>query len=215
MEQEGARSAGRVEHLLLERTIHHAGDEGVDHLATWLKNAETAWDTNGKGNRTFIEQLDYIGQLSSQFPVAPLRVVYAKAGSLPAACLIRDERAMVDHKLYWSKPSSEAEANYLCAILNSETARSGAEGYQSRGQFGARDFDKVIFNLPIPPFDSRLPLHRELAVVGAHAEAVAALVELKDGEKFQRARKRVRDALAEEGVGGEIEKLVEKLLGPV
>jgi hypothetical protein len=35
------------------------------------------------------------------------------------------------------------------------------------------------------------------------------------GEKFQRARKRVRDALAEDGIGGDIEKLVEKLLGPV
>jgi hypothetical protein len=42
-----------------------------------------------------------------------------------------------------------------------------------------------------------------------------ASVELKDGEKFQRARKRVRDALAEDGIGGDIEKLVEKLLGPV
>ena len=44
------------------------------------------------------------------------------------------------------------------------------------------------------------------------AEAVAAQVELVESEKFQRARKRVRDALAEEGIGGEIEKLVEKLL---
>lgn len=100
-------------------------------------------------------------------------------------------------------------------MLNSETARARAEQYQARGQFGARHFDKVMFNLPIPLFDAKQSLHRELAEAGAQAEAVAASVELKEGEKFQRARKRVRDALAEDGIGGDIEKLVEKLLGPV
>jgi hypothetical protein len=73
----------------------------------------------------------------------------------------------------------------------------------------------VMFNLPIPLFKTSEALHLELAQAGAQAETVAANVELKDGEKFQRARKRVRDALAEDGIGGEIEKLVEKLLGPV
>jgi hypothetical protein len=72
-----------------------------------------------------------------------------------------------------------------------------------------------MFNLPIPLFDARQALHGELAEAGAHAEAVAANVELKEGEKFQRARKRVRDALAEDGIGGDIEKLVEKLLSAV
>jgi hypothetical protein len=122
---------------------------------------------------------------------------------------------VIDHKLYWIKPASEDEAHYLTGILNSETARSRAERFQSRGQFGARDFDKVMFNLPIPLFKASEPLHLELAQAGAQAETVAANVELKEGEKFQRARKRVRDALAEDGIGGEIEKLVEKLLGPV
>jgi hypothetical protein len=41
---------------------------------------------------------------------------------------------------------------------------------------------------------------------------VAREVRLVEGEKFQRARKRVREALAGDGIGGEIEKLVEKLL---
>lgn len=36
-----------------------------------------------------------------------------------------------------------------------------------------------------------------------------------EGERFQRARKRVRDALIEDGVAVEIEKLVDGLLGPV
>lgn len=189
-----------------------AGEMGLDHLASWMKAAEAAWDANGKGKRAFVEQLNYIGQLSSQFPVSPIRVVYAASGSLPAAMVLRDDKAVIEHKLYWAKPASEEEAQYLTAILNSETGRLRAERYQSRGQFGARDFDKVMFNLPIPPFDATTKLHRALADAGARAEAAAKLVELVEGEKFQRARKRVRDALSELGIAGEIDKLVENLL---
>ena len=111
--------------------------------------------------------------------------------------------------------ANDDEAAYLCSILNSETCRARAEQYQARGQFGARDFDKVIWNLPIPRYDAKVKLHRNLAEAGKSAEAKAALVILKEGEKFQRARKRVRDALIADGIAGDIEKLVEKLLGPV
>ena len=189
-----------------------AYEEGHGHLSAWMKAAEAAWNEHGKGKRTFIEQLDYIGQLSSQFPIAPVRVVYAASGTIPAAIVLKDNDAVIEHKLYWGRTTTIGEANYLASILNSETARARAERYQSRGQFGARDFDKVMFNLPIPLFSAAEPLHAELAQAGVRAEEVAAMVELIEGEKFQRARKRVREALAEEGIGGEIEKLVEKLL---
>jgi SAM-dependent methyltransferase len=186
---------------------------GHEKLARWMEAAESVWSEHSANPAmSLIKRWDYHGGLSNQFPIGPLRVVYAKAGSLPAACVIRERRAVIDHMLYWTKPETEQEAYYLCTILNSETSRARAEQYQSRGQFGARHFDKVMFNLPIPLFDRRQELHLELAAAGAHAEIVAGLAELKEGEKFQRARKRVRDALAEEGVGGEIEKLVEKLL---
>ena len=71
-----------------------------------------------------------------------------------------------------------------------------------------------MFNLPIPVFDAKHVLHRDLAAAGRLAEEVAGRVELVEGERFQRARRRVRDALAEHGVGREIEKLVDELLGP-
>jgi hypothetical protein len=202
--------------VMLDSEMAANPKRGFERLSGWLKAAERTWDENKSASTklSWSEQQNYNGKLTAQFPIAPLRVVYSKSGSLPAACVIRDEFTVIDHKLYWSKPSSEDEAHYLCAILNSETARARAEKYQSRGQFGARDFDKVMFNLPIPLFDAKKALHRELAEAGAQAEEVAAGVELKEGEKFQRARKRVRDALAEDGIGGDIEKLVEKLLGP-
>jgi SAM-dependent methyltransferase len=188
-----------------------AGERGFEHLAQWMRTAEAQWNAHGKGKRTFIEQLNYIGQLSSQFPIAPLRVVYTKAGTWPAAMVSRDGRAVIDHMLYWTAPQSADEAHYLVAILNSEAARSRAERFQARGQFGARHFDKVMFNLPIPPFFGGDPLHCDLAAAATQAETVAGAVELVAGEKFQRSRRRVREALAEDGIGGEIEKLVDTL----
>jgi len=192
-----------------------AGEErGFKKLAGWLKLAEAAWDTNKASSTklSWSEQQNYNGKLLSQFPISPFRIVYSKAGSLPAACIIRDKNAVIDHKLYWYSPTSEEEGFYLLSILNSETARSRAEKYQSRGQFGARDFDKVMFNLPIPVFDATVPSHSALARYGAEAEQVAAIVELGEGALFQRARKRIRDALTEDGVGEEIENLVDNLL---
>lgn len=193
-------------------TVDGAQQCGFEHLSKRLADIEEQWARHRKSDFSFTSHIDYMRQLSAQFPIRRLRVVYAASGSLPAAMILRDSRSVVEHKLYWGTPESEEEAYYLTAILNSETGRSRAERYQSRGQFGARDFDKVIFNLPIPIFSADEPLHRDLAEAGARAESVASMVELVDGERFQRARKRVRHALAEEGIGGEIEKLVEKLL---
>ena len=194
-------------------SIARARELGLDHLAERLIRIEEQWERYGRGRYSFSEHLDYMRQLSGQFPLSPLRVVYAKSGTLPAACLIRDSKAVIENMLYWAVPEDEAEGLFLAAILNSETARSLAAVYQARGQFGARHFDKVMFNLPIPKFDVGNQLHAALAEAGAHAEAVAALVELTEAEHFTRNRKRIRTTLADEGIGGEIEKLVEKLLG--
>jgi hypothetical protein len=100
----------------------------------------------------------------------------------------------------------------LSAILNSETSRSRTASFQSRGQWGARDFDKVVFNLPIPLFDPANALHREIAAAAAEAERIAATFELPEGVKFQRARKLIRDALAEAGIAQQIDALVAQLL---
>ena len=210
-EFEGVIPVDEVGHLLSSTSAEEAG---YPHLSAWMKGAEISWDSNGKGKRTFTEQLDYIGQLLSQFPISQLRVVYSKSGSQPAAMVLRDSRAVVDHMLYWATPSSEQEAAYLAAILNSETARSQAAQFQARGQFGARHFDKVMFNLPIPKFKVAQSVHRALAEVGTEAERVASLIEIPEGERFVAARQRVRRALMADGIGNEIEKLVEKLLRP-
>ena len=191
-----------------------AGDKrNHDKLAGWMSQAEAVWKHHSATDKMdLIDRWNFQRGLTNQIPVSKIRVVYAASGTLPAAMVLRNDRAIIEHKLYWAEASAENEAQYLSAILNSETTRARAEGYQSRGQFGARDFDKVIFNLPIPVFDASVAHHRNLAALGARAEAVAALVEIPEGERFVAARQRIRRALIDEGVAGDIEKLVEKLL---
>ena len=190
-----------------------AGARGWPYLKQWLDRTEALWDRHKRSAMSLTEQCDYYGKLSSQFPIAPIRVVYTKSGTTPAAATVRDRLAVVDHKLYWTAADSVEEARYLCGVLNSEALRAGVAQYQSRGQWGARDFDKYVFNLPIPLFDADAPLHRRLADAAATAEEVAGEVPPKEREHFTRTRRRIRQTLAEHGVAAELEALARELLG--
>jgi SAM-dependent methyltransferase len=182
------------------------------HLGRWLGEAERLWQQRGRGRRTLMQQMDYWGQLTAQLPPEPLRVVYAASGTLPAVAILRDRDAICEHKLYWAAAADELEAHYLAAVLNSESTRARVAHLQSRGQWGARDFDKVMFELPIPRFDPANRLHRRLAQAAERAKRVAAAVPLREGEYFVRARQRIREALREDGVAQQIDALVAELL---
>ena len=189
-----------------------AASRGFPRLSQWLERAETLWRENGRGRRSLLDQYDYFRQLSAQFPISPIRVVYTKAGTNLAAALIRNETAVIDHKLYWAAAKSIGEGHYLCGVLNSETLRAGVARYQSQGQWGARDFDKYVFNLPIPRYDGANALHRRLAAAARRAEDVARQVSMKEGEYFTCTRKRIRAALSEQGIADTLENLVIELL---
>jgi SAM-dependent methyltransferase len=190
-----------------------AAAQGMGGLHNWMKAAEARWNTNAEsGAVSLTNWWNYYNKLGAQFPIPPLRIIYAASGTNPAACILRGSSAVIEHKLYWAPVSSEDEAAYLTATLNSETARSRTAPLQSRGQWGARDFDKVIFALPIPRFDPKLKLHRDLAEVAKEAEEISAAVALPEGAKFQRARGLVRAALTEAGIAQRVDMLVAKLL---
>lgn len=189
-----------------------ATDLGFSGLAGWMKAAEAHWNEHKTSSLSLADQFDYYGKLSGQFPIAPLRVVYAKAGTQPAACLLRDGEGVIDHKLYWAAPDTEDEGYYLIAILNSEEARKRIETLQSRGLYGARDFDKVMFTLPIPRFSASVALHGDLASAGRDAEALAATFAIPEATAFARARKMVRDSLRAAGVSDRIDAQVARLL---
>ncbi|MCY3829767.1 MAG: N-6 DNA methylase [Rhodospirillaceae bacterium] len=188
---------------------------GYLRLTQWLETTEELWEKHKQSAMTHLERIDYHGELSCQFPIAPIRAVYSASGTIPAACVVREPVSIVESKLYWARMESLQEARYLCAILNSEALRVGVKEYQSQGQWGARDFHKYVFNLPIPRFDKDNALHQRLARAAGVAERVANDVPLNKGEYFVRTRKRVRAALAEHGVAERLEELVGELLGGV
>ena len=190
-----------------------AGLAGYAHLAAWMSNAERIWQEHRRSDRlNFSQQLDYYGKLTSQLPPRPLRVIYSASGTLMAAAVLEDDEAVIEHKLYWAPVKSLDEARYLIAILNSEAARQRVASLQSRGQWGARDFDNVMWTLPIAEFDPANPLHTALATAAHHAETIAAQVPLKEGVYFTTARRQIRTALAEDGIAVEIDSLVKELL---
>ncbi len=184
---------------------------GFRHLARWLREAEAIWSRLARTSASLTAQLDYYGKLSTQLrSPAPIRVVYSNSGTLPAAAILRDSHAITDVTLFWA-PVAEDEAYYLASLLNSESLRKRVEGLQSRGQWGARHFAKLLVNVAIPKYDTQTTEHRQLSSLGLAAEKLAAAVPLPDGG-FVRKRRIIREALIASGISGEIDRIAEAIL---
>ena len=121
-------------------------------------------------------------------------------------------------------------ASFVCCYRRFGYFRVSRAGPQGRWIAGDLDASAGVFHsfsidFKQPQFTCGMALNHQVSIVGseghpfrdgAHRDLLHAFETWPaPGEKFQRARKRVRDALAEDGIAGEIEKLVEKLLGPV
>lgn len=183
-------------------------------LADWWDQAEEVWAGNKSAadKSQLLDRIDYHGQLSAQLPTSRWRVVYTASGNSLAAALVRDDSAIVEHKLYWAPVAAEAEGHYLCAILNSATLLERVKPLQALGLFGTRDFDKNVFAVPFPKYDATDNLHARLAGLGAQSEEIAAAVDIAGARTFQAARKTVAAALVAAGISQEIEGAVAELV---
>ncbi len=191
-----------------------AADRGFTRLGAWMNESEALWTRYSAGARTLKQRWNFHNGLGVQFPISRLRVMFAASGTLPAAVLVRDGHGVVEHAIYWGSVASEDEGHFITTILNSENARSRVAHMQSRGEQGARHFDKLMFTLPIPRFDPRDSLHGELADAGREGERVAAAVAIPPETAFVRARTAIRAALRHEELATRINALVDVLLGP-
>lgn len=195
-----------------------AAEAGQRHLAAWLRDIERKWAANaskgadGKPRMTLQQRIDHMRGLSLQFAAPGPKIAYTKAGTLLSAAMVEDPSVVIDHKAYWAPIRSLDEARYLCAIINSDTVLQRIIPMQPRGWRDPRDFDKLIWELPIPAFDRDLALHREIAAAAAEAEGIAAAVALPEGD-YRRKRRAIRDALALTGLAARMEALVATLLG--
>lgn len=183
-------------------------------LNAWWSDAEAVWETHRPATETkpLRERMDYHAQLSAQLPIAATRVVYTASGNTLAAAIVRDNHALIEHKLYWAPTLVEAEAHYLTAILNSAPVLANVQPLQAHGLFGPRDFDKHLFTAPFPTYDNEDAAHIALAELGKKAEAEAATVDISAANTFQQARTLIRNHLAEIGIETEIVTAVTALL---
>ena len=192
----------------------HGDDEGLDlypGLAQWWRSAEAIWAENRSSERlSLVERLDYRRTLSQQFPAADYRVVYSSSGMYLAAAVVSDPTAVIEHKLYWGSATDLDEARFLTAILNSTILTMAVRPLQARGEHNPRDFDKYVFQLPIPLYDPEDTAHKWLVELAMRSELVAASVDLP-AMRFEAQRRRIREALAEDGVAADIDAIVKAL----
>ena len=121
--------------------------------------------------------LNHLNKLTSQLEYlqnaitgdGTVRVAYTQAGQ-PTAAVIRDSNAIVDRKLYQTICQSEDEAYYVLAVINSNVLAGASATFMTKGLYGARDFEKHGWKLPIPRYDARDPLHVRLSQLGTTAE---------------------------------------------
>lgn len=193
-------------------------DEIARHpgLAAWWRWADREWLAHRSSERlTLIGNLDYMHKMSAQFPVPQWRVVYTASGTTLAAAVVKDRRAVVEHKLYWAAAGSLNEALYLEAILNAPGLNAMVKPFQSRGAYGPRDFDKYVWIAPIPVFDPNDPAHQELVRLARRAERIAQSVPVAPGQHFQSVRRAVRAALEQQGLLDALDGALAAILPPV
>ena len=192
------------------------------------KTVSGLWKANrAEANKlSLLGRLDYHGELTAQIEWQqdthrlPFRVLYTGYGQ-PTAAIISDPKPLIDHKLYWMAVANEEEANYLVALVNSESLAEAVQPLMTKGQFGSRDLHKHLWKLPIPAYNERVALHRELAEAGkAAAKHVADMLpELRAKEEAKGrsltvtfARREIRGRLLLSNEGKDVERLVKKLL---
>jgi len=195
--------------------------KGHTGLHNWLTNTENLWESSKKkGNDSSIYQwLDYVGKLTSQHPVGYHTVVYNRAGTNLASCVISvpiiknntDVKGLVvDADAYYLQTQNLAEAHYMAAFLNAPYVDSVIKPHQTKGQWGERDIHRRPFEVVgIPKFDAKDPRHLKLAEISQQCHQKVAALKLEGGSIGQ-LRGKVRKELAQELA--EIDALVKDIL---
>jgi hypothetical protein len=162
--------------------------EGYREFANWMSNAEQLW-TMKRGDKAdkqdVYEWLDYQGKLSAQNLTQRYLVLYNAEGTNVAASFF-DRKThplplIVEHTVYWAAFANKSEADYLCAVMNSEVVNLAIKPFQAIGLLGERHIQKKLLELPIPTYNHEDQKHVQISELGANAREVTATA-IKSGE---------------------------------
>ncbi|KPH82542.1 N-6 DNA methylase [Bosea vaviloviae] len=201
-------------------TAASADSRGHRGLAAWLRDAEAKWNehsnkaTDGSPRVTLAQSLNHLQKLTAQATKHPIRVFCSASGTRLSACWSSEDDLVVDKKAYWAAAHSIEEAAYVAAVLNTSVVLDRVRDLQPVGQRDPRDFDNLVWTLPIPEFDAAEALHQDLAAAALHAATVSARVGLPGEAHFTAKRRLIRQALVADGVAETIERLVDALPPP-
>ena len=134
-----------------------------------------------------------------------------------------DPDAIIDYTLFWIACATEAEAQYLTAIINSNVLWQAVIPLAPRNWAGnSRHVQKHLWRLPIAGFDASEALHVEIAEAGrASASGAQRMWSELSAERQARgksvsvtvARREIRQWLKVSKEGQRVERLVGRLLG--
>ena len=196
--------------------------KGLSGLANWLSQAEKLW-TERRKERSPVDiyaRLDYHHLLISQHLHGHYSVMYARAGTKLASCVVSDESTkaaplnvsgfIADTDVYHYQTKNQAEAHFLSAFLNAAYVDKAIKPYQTRGQWGERDIHRRPFEyVPIPKFNPEDKRHIGLAALSQECHQKVAALSLT-GKSIGFLRNKVREHLKSELA--EIDRLVQSIL---
>jgi len=191
--------------------------EGYPALADWLDKSEKLFEKYKKKTTKsdIYGWINYRSKLSEQHPSGCFKILHNRSGTNLVACVINtnDLEILKSHGLqskglinfgttHSYDTEDEGEAHFLCAILNADIVNEAIKPYQTKGLFGERDIYRRAFEvLPIPKYDSKDPIHEELAELSklCHqkvAKFLLAMPKATVGKKRRELRKLLKPELA-------------------
>lgn len=164
-------------------TAKEARLKAIQGVYEWFGEAEKEWNKirGKKSSYDLYAWVDHLGKLTGQNPRAKYRVVFPGPSStyLVSAVLPYEKPSVsiegttiplksiiLDHALLHYETDNEDEAYYVAAMLNSQTIDRIIKPFQSTGKGGAQNIHKKPLELPIPIYDRKNPLHRQLVKLG-------------------------------------------------
>ena len=152
--------------------------------------------------KTLLNRINHLHQLEKQLDrKGKYLVSYNKAGTWLCASIIKIND-IIGHSVYAVSLKTKNEALFLTALLNADSLQ---KAYQNSIK-SDRDFETHFWKaIPLPRYDQSNELHVKLAKLSIRAKKLAVKCP-------KQSRKPIREFLRNDGVAGEIDRIVKKLL---